>query len=106
MSNKRHNWRSKNPMEMVNRMIGIFTLREIGPTKVNSIPDEGMRERFLVEMVHEDGTSEMVFDWDYILFTASDNELAALIGMFQKIIPQNTPKIITGEEDKPSQIIM
>jgi hypothetical protein len=103
------NLRTLQPMQVINRMLCMQALREIGKDNIHKL-EERRYENFL--MFYDDDTFDI--DWEYVLFKAPEFLLSALIDNFQakpieekardtvkEVLEKKYPHMII-EEDKPA----
>jgi hypothetical protein len=82
---KKATWRTKNPMELANRMIACHMIKEIGVANIEKLAgiDDTTMNLFLLPIVGEDDNVTNEIDWETVLFKCSDLQLSALFAHFE-----------------------
>ena len=93
-------WRTKNPMDMANRMVACHMIKEIGAEKIRQ-GDQEIADTFLLPVANEEGKEYDDIDWEFVLFQATDFQLNKLFAQFERKPKSN----LIVEEDKPKLII-
>ena len=85
-------WFAKSTKDVVTRQLSCYILKaKIGPKKLDNFePDKNIeafntvKNAMLVDFTEEDGTETVDFNWDFILFEATDHQLKLVTEPFLK----------------------
>lgn len=94
-------YRNKHPMILVNRMLAIQMLREIGAEKINMLEDK--HHKFIMEEIDENDEAKIVIDWEFALFYATDHQIEELSANFVKKVAEAEK---ASDTPNPSGIIL
>jgi hypothetical protein len=99
------NLRKQTPMELVDRLLCIQFIKEIGAEKIDMIEDKYLKQSFLKYIEEEDGTLTPEIDWEFSLFQATSLQFSKLFHNFtptkEKEIPEPKERIIIESLDAP-----
>ena len=71
------NFRKELPVAIVNRVLCMQAIKEIGADKIHALGEK----YFPFLLIYEDNTFDI--DWEFALFEATEHQLASLIDNFQ-----------------------
>lgn len=99
---KPSSWRKKTPIDMANRVVACDIIKSIGSEKIQKIPDNKLREVFLLPVVDENGGEGFEIDWEFIIFEATEYQIGKLLDWFIPVKKKKEPKIL-GKDGKSLQ---
>ena len=95
---KKANWRTQNPMVLVNRMVACHMIREIGVANIEKLETEGIDEEiakvFLLPILDENNNAQNEIDWEAVLFKVTDLQLSRLFSHFEPKTEEAKSKLI------------
>jgi len=95
-------WFTKNSKDLVTRQLSCYILKtKIGPKKLDEFQPEknveaisAVKNSMLVDFTEEDGTETVDFNWDFILFEATDHQLRLVTEPFLKKQKKGKDKVV------------
>lgn len=99
------NLRQQTPPQLVDRLLCIQFIKEIGAEKINMIEDKYLKQSFLKYVEEEDVSLTPEIDWEFSLFQATTLQFSKLFSNFmptkEKEIPEPKERIIIESLDTP-----